>query len=100
MSSLLNSVTRWVGLRNYTHTCFRIRQSPIASSSRLIFTVASTALQILYAMVHRRVAQSPHFAAVGLIRAVNLLPWAMPAIVIATAAQWLFKSQRTACSTT
>jgi multiple sugar transport system permease protein len=28
-----------------------------------------------------------------LVRAVNLLPWAMPAIVIATAAQWLFNSQ-------
>ncbi|HEX6551581.1 MAG TPA: sugar ABC transporter permease, partial [Ktedonobacteraceae bacterium] len=29
----------------------------------------------------------------GFVRAINLLPWAMPAIVIATASQWLFNSQ-------
>jgi multiple sugar transport system permease protein len=29
----------------------------------------------------------------GFVRAINLLPWAMPAIVIATASQWMFNTQ-------
>jgi len=89
--SPLNASIRWVGLRNFQ----RMFEDPTITESltfTAIFTVASTALQIVYALsiatlLNRR------FRGRTLIRAVNLLPWAMPAIVVATASQWLFNNQ-------
>jgi len=89
--SPLNPPTHWVGLRNY-HTMFG---DPAVTESLVftaIFTITSTALQLIYALgiatlLNRR------FRGRALVRAVNLLPWAIPTIVIATAAQWLFNSQ-------
>src|ERR671938_1444114 len=84
-------VTHWVGLGNFV-TMF---QDPIITETlafTAIFTVASTALQLLYAWGFATLLIRP-FRGRTLVRAVNLLPWAMPAIVIATAAQWLFNSQ-------
>ena len=84
-------VTHWVGLRNFV-TMF---QDPIITDTlafTAIFTVASTALQLIYALGIASLLNRV-FPGRTLVRAVNLLPWAMPAIVIATAAQWIFNSQ-------
>jgi multiple sugar transport system permease protein len=89
--SPLNAVTHFVGLRNFVN----MFQDPVITDTLVftaVFTIASTILQLLYALgiatlLNRR------FRGRTLVRAVNLLPWAMPAIVIATAAQWLFNSQ-------
>ncbi len=88
--SPLNGATRGVGLRNY-RTMFG---DPAVTESlvfTVVFTLASTALQLIYGLgiatlLNRR------FKGRMIVRAVNLLPWAIPTIVIATAAQWLFNS--------
>jgi multiple sugar transport system permease protein len=61
-------------------------------SFTFIFTATSTLIQLVYAM-GIALLLNRQFRARGLVRAVNLLPWAMPAIVIATASQWMFNSQ-------
>jgi multiple sugar transport system permease protein len=89
--SPMNPVTREVGLRNFS-TMF---SDPIITNTlefTAIFTVASTALQLMYALAVGLLLNSI-FPGRALVRAVNLLPWAMPAIVIATSSQWLFNSQ-------
>ena len=82
---------KWVGLRNY-HNMF---SDPVVTESftfTAIFTVASTILQIIYAVAIAILLNS-RFRGRTIVRAVNLLPWAMPTIVIATAGQWLFNQQ-------
>ena len=89
--SPMTPVTHWVGLRNFV-TMF---QDPIITDTlafTAIFTVASTVLQLIYALGIASLLNRV-FPGRTLVRAVNLLPWAMPAIVIATAAQWIFNSQ-------
>ncbi len=89
--SPLNPPTHGVGLDNYGS----MFGDPAVTDSLIftaVFTVASTVLQLCYGLgiatlLNRR------FRGRGLLRAVNLLPWALPTIVIATAAQWLFNSQ-------
>ena len=84
-------VTHWVGLGNFV----TMLQDPIITETlafTAIFTVASTALQLIYALGIASLLNRV-FPGRTLVRAVNLLPWAMPAIVIATAAQWIFNSQ-------
>lgn len=78
----------FVGLDNYVNA-FRDVNVPSALNFSVVFTFASVALQVILAlgiaeMLNRR------FPGRGLVRAVNLLPWAMSGIVIATAAQWVF----------
>jgi multiple sugar transport system permease protein len=82
---------KWVGLRNY-HNMF---QDPVVTESlsfTAIFTIASTILQLIYALAIATLLNSA-FKGRTIVRAVNLLPWAMPTIVIATAGQWLFNQQ-------
>ena len=82
---------KWVGLRNYGN----MFQDPTVTESlafTVIFTVASTILQIIYALGIASLLNSS-FKARSIVRAVNLLPWAMPTIVVATAGQWLFNQQ-------
>ena len=89
--SPMTPVTHWVGLSNFV-TMF---QDPIITDTlafTAIFTVASTVLQLIYALGIASLLNRV-FPGRTLVRAVNLLPWAMPAIVIATAAQWIFNSQ-------
>lgn len=89
--SPLTPVTHWVGLRNFQN----MFQDPTVTQSLAftgVFTVASTVLQLLYALGIATLLNRS-FRGRTLVRAVNLLPWAMPAIVIATAGQWLFNSQ-------
>jgi len=90
-SSPLAGVPRFVGLTNFVHL-FHDPMVMQSLSFTLIFTVSSTIIQVIYALAIAMLLNHP-FKARGLVRAVNLLPWAMPAIVIATASQWMFNSQ-------
>jgi multiple sugar transport system permease protein len=90
-SSPLAGEPRFIGLANYV----RMFQDPVVLQSlsfTFIFTAASTAIQLVYAMGIALLLNKA-FRGRGLVRAVNLLPWAMPAIVIATASQWMFNQQ-------
>lgn len=90
-SPLNHGAPHWVGLRNY-HLLF---QDPVVTESltfTAILTVASTILQLFYALAIATLLNSS-FRGRTLVRAINLLPWAMPTIVIATAGQWLFNQQ-------
>lgn len=90
-SSPLAGIPRFVGLDNY----IRIFRDPVVVQSlsfTFIFTVASTVIQLVYALAIALLLNRA-FRGRGFVRAINLLPWAMPAIVIATASQWLFNSQ-------
>ena len=82
---------RFIGLDNFTRM-FRDSAAMQSLSFTLIFTVASTVLQLIYALVIAFLLNRS-FRGRGLVRAVNLLPWAMPTIVVAMAAQWMFNSQ-------
>ena len=78
----------FIGFDNYVNA-FRDINVPSALNFSVVFTVASVSLQVVFAlaiseMLNRR------FPGRGLVRAINLLPWAMSGIVIATAAQWVF----------
>src|SRR6266699_2754691 len=90
-SSPLAGVPHFVGLDNY----IRIFHDPVIVQSlsfTFIFTVASTSIQLVYALAIALLLNRA-FRGRGFVRAINLLPWAMPAIVIATASQWMFNSQ-------
>lgn len=90
-NSPLAGVPRFIGLANFT----RMFHDPAVVQSlafTLIFTAASTIIQMVYALGIAVLLNTP-FRGRGFVRAINLLPWAMPAIVIATASQWMFNSQ-------
>jgi multiple sugar transport system permease protein len=90
-SPLSGGATHFIGLANFT----RMFQDPVVLQSlsfTFIFTAVSTAVQLVYAMGIALLLNKA-FRGRGIVRAVNLLPWAMPAIVVATASQWMFNSQ-------
>jgi multiple sugar transport system permease protein len=90
-TSPLTGESRFIALDNFV----RLFHDPTVIQSltfTLIFTVASTVLQLVYALAIALLLNRT-FRGRGLVRAVNLLPWAMPAIVIATASRWMFDSQ-------
>lgn len=90
-NSPLSGVPRFVGLDNFV----RMFHDPVILQSlsfTFLFTAASTIVQLVYAM-GIALLLNRSFRLRGLVRAVNLLPWAMPAIVIATASQWMFNAQ-------
>jgi multiple sugar transport system permease protein len=90
-SSPLAGTPRFIGLGNY----IRMFHDPVVLQSlsfTAIFTVASTLIQLVYALGIALLLNKA-FRGRGFVRAINLLPWAMPAIVIATASQWMFNSQ-------
>jgi multiple sugar transport system permease protein len=89
--SPLASSQHFIGLDNFV----RMFHDPVILQSlsfTFIFTGASTAIQLVYAL-GIAILLNQSFRLRGLVRAINLLPWAMPAIVIATASQWMFNSQ-------
>jgi multiple sugar transport system permease protein len=90
-SSPLSGTPRFIGLDNYV----RMFHDPVVLQSlsfTAIFTVASTLIQLVYALGIALLLNKA-FRGCGFVRAINLLPWAMPAIVIATASQWMFNTQ-------
>jgi multiple sugar transport system permease protein len=90
-SSLLSGTSEFIGLENY-------RAMPsdfgIVSAMRftIIFVVGSTALQLIVGLLIALLLNA-RFRGQGLMRAVNLIPWAIPAIVAAYAFRWLLDDQ-------
>ena len=97
LNGLWGSFTDWqafnpdrdfVGLDNYATM---VRDSTVRDTAAftVFFTVVSVGLQVVLGLA---VAMLLNRAFLGrsLARAVNLLPWAMSAIVIGTAASWVF----------
>lgn len=60
-----------------------------ALSFTLFFTVASVSIQLVCGLGIAELLNRP-FPFQGIARAVTLLPWAMPLIVVGTAAVWIF----------
>lgn len=90
-SSPLAGTPRFIGLGNFV----RMFHDPAIIQSltfTFIFTAASTVIQLVYALAIAMLLNKA-FRGRGFVRAINLLPWAMPAIVIAMASQWMFNSQ-------
>ena len=80
----------FIGIDNYRQA-FNDTNVPAALSFSLFFTVISVALQVVLALAVAEMLNRK-FPLRGVARAVNLLPWAMSAIVIGTAAQWIFNA--------
>jgi len=78
----------FVGFSNYT-TAFQDPSVFSALSFSLLFTLLSVSLQVMLALLIAEMLNQ-RFPLRSAARAVNLLPWAMSAIVISTAAQWIF----------
>jgi multiple sugar transport system permease protein len=78
----------FVGLDNYV-ALTRDSNVNATLSFTLFFTVTSVALQVVLGLAIAELLNR-QFRFRGLARAVNLLPWAMAPIVIATAARWIF----------
>ncbi|MCL5995243.1 MAG: sugar ABC transporter permease [Chloroflexi bacterium] len=79
---------KFIGLTNYVNAL----NDPITPTSlefTAFFTTVSVGMQIVLA-VAIALLLNRSFPLRGLVRAVNLLPWAMSAIVIGTAARWMF----------
>ncbi|GCF10602.1 carbohydrate ABC transporter permease [Dictyobacter arantiisoli] len=90
-SSPLSGTPRFIGLDNFV----RMFHDPMVMQSlgfTFLFTVVSTFVQMVYALGIAFLLNRP-FRGRELVRAINLLPWAMPTIVIATASQWMFNNQ-------
>lgn len=81
----------WVGLDNYQRAFDDIA---IRGSIRftLIFVVVSTILQIILG-VGIALLLNQTFRGRGLVRAINLIPWAIPMVVVAVGFRWLFDTQ-------
>jgi multiple sugar transport system permease protein len=78
----------FVGFNNYVAMT---RDSNIMETLNftVFFTVISVSLQIILGLAIAELLNR-RFRLRGLTRAINLLPWAMSAIVIGTAARWIF----------
>ena len=89
-NSPIRRKAEYIGLTNYQNLLqdTRVRES---LGFTLSFTVISVVIQIVLGLgiaelLNRR------FRGRNLVRALNLLPWAMPAIVIGTAGTWIFNA--------
>jgi multiple sugar transport system permease protein len=90
-SPLAGAAPRFIGLANFV----RMFHDPAVLQSlsfTFLFTTVSSAVQLVYAIAIALLLNRS-FRGRGFVRAANLLPWAMPTIVIATASQWMFNSQ-------
>lgn len=81
----------WVGLDNYDRAFndIAIRGS---ISFTLIFVVVSTIFQIVFGL-GIALLLNRSFRGRGLVRAINLIPWAIPMVVVAVGFRWLFDTQ-------
>lgn len=78
----------FIGLDNYVALTRDVNVSATLSFT-FFFTTTSVALQVLLGLGIAELLNQ-RFRLRNLTRAVNLLPWAMAPIVIATAARWIF----------
>ncbi|HEY8446962.1 MAG TPA: sugar ABC transporter permease [Thermomicrobiales bacterium] len=82
---------RWVGLGNYERALddVVIRTS---ISFTILFVVASTVLQIVLGLGVALLLNRAFFGR-GLVRAINLIPWAIPMVVVAVGFRWMLDPQ-------
>jgi multiple sugar transport system permease protein len=82
---------RWVGLDNYRRAFddVVIRSSV---SFTVLFVVVSTALQIVLGL-GVALLLNRSFRGRGVVRAINLIPWAIPMVVVAIGFRWMFDTQ-------
>jgi multiple sugar transport system permease protein len=81
----------WVGLDNYQRAFddIAIRGS---INFTLIFVVVSTIFQIIFGLGIALLLNRA-FRGRGLVRAINLIPWAIPMVVVAVGFRWLFDTK-------
>jgi multiple sugar transport system permease protein len=82
---------RWVGLDNYQRALddIAIRGS---INFTLIFVVVSTLFQVIFGL-GIALLLNRGFHGRSLVRAINLIPWAVPMVVVAVGFRWLFDTQ-------
>lgn len=82
---------RWIGLDNYEKALndIVIRTS---LSFTVVFVVASTIFQIVLGL-GVALLLNRHFPGRGLVRAINLIPWAIPMVVVAVGFRWMLDPQ-------
>ena len=82
---------RYVGLDNYQRVFDDIAiRSSIGFT--LLFVVASTLLQLVLGLMVALLLNRA-FAGRGIVRAINLIPWAIPMVVVAVGFRWMFDTQ-------
>lgn len=90
-SSLLSGTSQFIGLGNY-----RAMQSDFGILSAIRFTIlfvlGSTALQLVLGLLIALLLNAK-FRGRTFLRSINLIPWAIPAIVAAYAFRWLLDDQ-------
>jgi multiple sugar transport system permease protein len=58
-------------------------------SFTIVFVIASTLLQLVFGVMVATLLNA-HFRGRGFVRAVNLIPWAIPMVVAAMGFRWMF----------
>ena len=86
----MKGTSDFIGLDNYIRF-LNDPQYQVAMEFTFIFTFVSVAIQVALALGVAELLNR-EFRLRGLVRAVNLLPWAMTGIVVAVAAQWAFST--------
>ncbi len=80
--------TKWIGLQNFA----RMGTDPVVQGSiafTIIFVVASTVFQLIFGMLIAILLNIP-FRLRGIARTINLIPWAVPMVVVAIGFRWMF----------
>lgn len=90
-SSLLSGTSQFIGLENYRamRTDFGVLS---AIRFTIVFVLGSTALQLVLGLLIALLLNA-RFRGRAFMRSINLIPWAIPAIVAAYAFRWLLDDQ-------
>jgi multiple sugar transport system permease protein len=82
---------KWIGWQNFT----RLGSDPVVQGSisfTIIFVVVSTVFQLIFGMMIASLLNTP-FRLRGVARVINLIPWAVPMVVVAIGFRWMFDDQ-------
>lgn len=81
----------FVGLENFT----RMLSDPSVTNSisfTIIFIVVSTIIELIFGILIAMLLKKAFFGR-GVVRAVSLIPWAIPMVVAAVGFQWMYNEQ-------
>lgn len=87
---VVNLTTQFVGLRNYAEV-LTSRYFPTVLHNTVVWTVSSVSLQYLLGLISAVILNQP-FRGRTLVRAIVMLPWAVPAIVVALTWRWMYNA--------